>query len=349
MFKTPSGCFGGIVRSLSTGMGGYRCWGGSHLRLWIQMINSVISKRQNFFARKCSSVSVTQSEYLSGRWPRSKVRGFGEPQFGFTQPFWPSGRIIPTFFHFLSSKTHSSRSPQYIFLRARFLFFSASLSSARSSLCLGKSSSHRNYSGALFCKMRRIAWILHGMRGDRHSPHVPGQNTHTQAGEKSTWPEHTTLRDLRRPQRARAGGRAQSRVRAGGGRWGKNTIRARIHPLGWILECAVSLEAHQIKEVVMAAWCFIDHKPVLVLFFFSPELQMLWLKIFFFLALPHAGALTGGETMRPIWHIWQKKNNKTWKTEKCSLGAELAQHVSVMILDVFGVVFFFYLQLHFES
>lgn len=65
---------------------------------------------------------LSDRESISGRWPRSKKKGPWEPQFGFTQPFWPSRRIMPTFFCFLSSKTHSSHSPQYFFRPHRSSF-----------------------------------------------------------------------------------------------------------------------------------------------------------------------------------------------------------------------------------
>lgn len=311
MFNTSPGYFGGITKSCASAEG-------SHLKLWIRLIYSVIWKRQNFFARKFISGSVTQSEYLSGRWPRSK-KGFWEPQFGFTQPFWPSRRIIPTFLSVSSpQRLIHLAGPSISFAHSVPLFFClvilGSVLPPPRKITFPTETIPRVWEGGgvSFVKCGAKHEFYMGCAGSTLSAR-PAQNTqaHTNPPGPSTRPGVT--RGARRERR-----RTIVLWAEGGKKTTKKppSTHVRIHPLGWMLECAASLEAHQIKDVVMAAWCFIDHKPVSVfflgLFFFTRAANVSWKSSSAFWA-SHAGGSDGGGDAPNVTHLTKKKKNGKWK------------------------------------
>lgn len=305
--------FWGITKSCASAEG-------SHLKLWIRLIYSVIWKRQNFFARKFISGSVTQSEYLSGRWPRSK-KGFWEPQFGFTQPFWPSRRIIPTFLSVSSpQRLIHLAGPSISFAHSVPLFFClvilGSVLPSPRKITFHTETIPRVWErggGGVFCEMRRkkmnFTWAARG----RHSPHVqPKTHRHIQIhlvrAHEPAWPAEPA---------ESAGARLCCKLR-GEKNYKKNpAIHARTYSssrmnTGVCSELGSASDQRRCDGCLMFYWSQTSFSVFFGGCFFLPEPRTLVENLLQRFEPRTQQALTE-EVMLLMWHIWQKKKKWKWK------------------------------------
>lgn len=327
MFNTSPGCFGGITKSCASAEG-------SHLKLWIRLIYSVIWKRQNFFARKFISGSVTRSEYLSGRWPRSK-KGFWEPQFGFTQPFWPSRRIIPTFL--------SVSSPQrLIHLAGPSISFAHSVPLFFCLVILGSVlPSPRKITFPTETIPRVCVWgggVSFVKCGAKHEFYMgcavstlsarPAQNTqaHTNPPGPSTRPGVTrgARRERRRTIVLWAEGEEKNDK--------KTAIHARTYSssrmnTGVCSELGSASDQRRCDGCLMFYWSQTSFSVFFWEFFFLPELRTLVENLLQRFEPRTQEALTE-EVMLLMWHIWQKKIKK-WKWKNAA--PELNSHNMLLL------------------